>query len=137
METEITLDNQKFFCEKCQFKTNNKYDYSKHVKTNKHIKNNIIEENQQTPKKYICKCGKEYNDRAGLWKHKNKKKCDDPNNIYKDESTIIKLLNEQTKEINEQRKDITELSGFFKTLIEDNREFHKNLIDLYKTLIKN
>ena len=36
METKKTPKNPSFFCEKCDFKTNNKKDYSRHILTPKH-----------------------------------------------------------------------------------------------------
>ena len=53
----------KYCCILCNFSTNNKYNYNKHLNTKKHINRN---------KKFICECGKQYKYKTGLSKHKNK-----------------------------------------------------------------
>ncbi len=53
----------KYCCILCNFSTNNKYNYNKHLNTKKHINKN---------KKFICECGKQYKYKTGLSKHKNK-----------------------------------------------------------------
>jgi len=44
--------NPKYVCEKCEYKTDNKKDYSKHLLTNKHLRQML--ENPIKPPKYIC-----------------------------------------------------------------------------------
>ena len=44
----------------CKYKTNNKSNFNRHLKSKKHIKKC---EN-------VCECGKLYKTRSGLWKHK-------------------------------------------------------------------
>ena len=50
----------KFVCKMCKYKTNNKSNFNRHLKSKKHIKKC---EN-------VCECGKLYKTRSGLWKHK-------------------------------------------------------------------
>jgi hypothetical protein len=81
MTTEKTQKNAKMFvCINCDFKTCNKFDYTKHLSTQKH-KNNVLTTNGNNieineakhSKKYECvNCDKCFNDRAGLWRHKQK-----------------------------------------------------------------
>ena len=78
MTTLFSIDIVKHYvCDLCDFKSSNKYDYSKHLSTLKHKKRlstTQIDANDATPTKYICqKCNKPFNDRAGLWRHN--KKC--------------------------------------------------------------
>ena len=65
----------KFFCEKCNFSSNNKKDWSRHVGTAKHLKlNDLNPKKPLLPKIYICtNCNKEFNANNSLWYHK--KKC--------------------------------------------------------------
>jgi hypothetical protein len=82
---------------------------AKHFKQQKTSKK---EENEQKDSVYCCEnCGKEYNDRSGLWRHK--KKClndnfDLKNVICKKDELIYKLLKQNSDLIKEQ-SDIKEL----------------------------
>jgi len=76
------MDNtktQKFICEQCNFKTNNKKDYFRHNLSAKHIKTqnmlnktNLANENTHKPfYEYKCeKCNKSYKHQSSLCKHK-------------------------------------------------------------------
>jgi hypothetical protein len=72
---------EKYACVICDFITANKFDYSRHINTNKHIlrvsamqhdiKSNTCDKKTHT---HICSmCNTEYKDPSGLWRHK--KKC--------------------------------------------------------------
>ena len=67
-----------YSCEKCDFNTSNKNDYNRHIKTKKHISNGLPSFSMEKTQKnsFICECGKQYMDNSGLWRHKNKSKCD-------------------------------------------------------------
>jgi len=70
----VPKSSANYFCEKCDYNTSRKSQYNRHLLTAKH-------KNQQTatnlvPKSSVkleCKCGKEFKDRSGLWRHS--KKC--------------------------------------------------------------
>ena len=61
----------RFYCKKCDYGTSKKSSYDNHLLTAKHQKtttNNHIMPSQTV---YICsECDKNFNDRAGLWRHK-------------------------------------------------------------------
>lgn len=102
----------KFICEKCDFQCSRSCDWNRHLSTRKHKQKTIskhfsFEKDEKTFKKFQCECGKEYSGRQGLWKHR--KNCDLSNNNEKK----IKLSSEE----------------LFLTLIKDNQEFKKMLID--------
>ena len=48
----------KYVCEKCNFKTCNKYNYSKHILSLKHKRQEM--DSQKCEKMYYCNCGKKY-----------------------------------------------------------------------------
>ena len=112
MTTEKTKKNENIFCCKiCYFNTCKKTDFTRHLATQKH-KNNVLttDDNGKNEKKFICEnCEKEYNDRAGLWRHK--KKCQETNiEIYKDEPTdkeLIVMLLKQNSQLIEQNAELT------------------------------
>ena len=62
----------KFSCKKCDYYTNNKKDYNKHLQTNKHNMTTF-----DRPK-YFCECGNTYKNRQNLYRHK--KTCIKENN---------------------------------------------------------
>ena len=125
MTTKNSQKNaKKFACENCDFFTSNKYDYEKHLETMKH-KNNVAttDDNKGVSKtsKYICEnCEKNFNDRAGLWRHN--KKCfqklkNDLANEEKQQQLIDYLLKENSEfkhlmiaSFQDQNKNIVELA---------------------------
>ena len=74
--------SQKYYCILCDYRTAKVSNYATHISTAKHIKrdkNPVLETfgNQNKPKtscsQYFCeKCNREFKNRSGLWKHKQK-----------------------------------------------------------------
>jgi hypothetical protein len=67
-----------YMCEICHFTCCKKYSWERHILTSKHIQatdgNVLATIKGQKGQLYCCEnCGKEYNDRTGLWRHN--KKC--------------------------------------------------------------
>ena len=81
----LVKTSNNFYCKYCDYNTCRKYNFELHLDSIKH-KNNVFDnENNsflaKTSTKHTCEnCGKEYNDRAGLWRHKKKCKNDNNNN---------------------------------------------------------
>jgi len=96
----------KYLCEKCDFKSNNKKDFERHLLTSKH-KN---DDNNLPKPQFVCICGKKYTYRQGLYKHK--KTCikqQSPTNL---ENLICELINENKEFKNliiKQQEQINEL----------------------------
>ena len=73
----------KFKCKICNFYTNNRKDYKRHMDTKKHMKME-----KMTPTLYTCLCGNSYKHKSGLSRHRkkceifNKKKMNDMINMY-------------------------------------------------------
>jgi hypothetical protein len=74
------------------------------------MKYNEIHEKTQT---HICSCGKEYKDRAGLWRHK--KKCSQPT--------------ENEKEIEKVGTDDSIKNETILQLIKQNQEFQNIILE--------
>jgi hypothetical protein len=88
---------QDYKCDGCNFYTYNKYDYSLHIKTKKHI--NTI--NRKINENYKCECGKIYKHRQSLYTHK--KKC-------KNDKNSIVIIEPPKQEESTSKNDIIEQS---------------------------
>ncbi len=109
----VKISNNNFHCKVCDYNTCRKYNFDLHLDSAKHKNNAGDNKNNgflaKTSKKYACEhCNKEYNDRAGLWRHKKKCKTDNVTDNVSDEKTeisnsidkdalIIQLLKQNTK----------------------------------------
>ena len=75
--------NTKFSCDLCNYTCSCKSDYDKHISTAKHQKNengDIFVTFSDTKWKHKCQnCSKDFQTRAGLWKHS--KTCNDQNEV--------------------------------------------------------
>jgi hypothetical protein len=90
-------------CDICQYKTNRKSSYEKHLGTLKHLNSTESTEKlqklQNSCKQFIClNCNANFKERTGLWKHT---KICNLNNDKKDndEGTLVKYLMNENKEL--------------------------------------
>ena len=112
---------QKFDCQMCHYITCRKCDYNKHLQSNKHKNNEILQNTTKNSKKvsnklYSCNCGKIYKHHSSLYNHKKKchyKECYDKeyfNKITNNESSELKtILLQVMKENKDLQKTITNL----------------------------
>jgi hypothetical protein len=115
-----------FVCKKCDYETCYKNHYERHILTPKHQKNDK-DDDGKCP--YYCICGKKYNFRQGL--HKHKKTC---NYIKTDTNDSIKLL---TNVIIDVVKNNQELCNHNKELSNQNMEITNKFIDMCKSNMAN
>ena len=107
----MNSNTYKYNCEKCNYNTNKKQDYDKHLLTKKHLDANL----NNVENVFICNiCNKTYLYQSGLCKHK--KKCKEIKEVKIDFSnklmnTIIIQNKEQNKEIKELKNMIIQLSN--------------------------
>jgi hypothetical protein len=122
----INKKGQNYCCENCNFYTDNKTKYNRHLKTKKHLLKEDKEKNQ-----IICVCGKSYKSQRGLNYHKNKcqliKDLKFEDDVTKDE--IIKMQNDKLKmmdkELEMMDKEYNKLQGSYINSLENtlkNRE---------------
>ena len=111
---------QKFNCDLCDFHSDNKRDYSRHLDTMRHIRlTNPNEITQKTPKKpqtpsvdFTCTCGKTYKHKSTLCAHK---------------STCNSLITGYEK--NETENSAVEYKGMFLMLMNENKDLRNMVLD--------
>ena len=118
---------KKICCIFCDYSTSKHNDYSKHLLTAKHKKNendskmivNHGVNSQKVAKAFKCECGNEYKYDSGYYRHK--KKCN--NNISQNISKEDEKNNEIT-DINDK--------NLMLTLIHQNNELQKQMLEVIK-----
>jgi hypothetical protein len=136
MTTNTTFFPQKipkYICECCNTKTNNKKDFSNHLLTAKHSKNSGMTTNTTKnfpyfPTTYECICGKNYKDRAGLWRHK--KKCNQ--NLENENENKIVEKKQETQIIEKNEDKINTLTNLVLEVVKQNQELTKQIVELSK-----
>jgi hypothetical protein len=105
--TEVLQNTIKYSCVHCNYNTQRNSQYERHLLTSKHLERS--KEDNKVPD-HICDCGKIYNTRQGLWKHK--KNC---SHQMKEEkmSMIIEQNNKILQEIDKTRSQINTLTSSF------------------------
>ena len=118
----------KYTCSFCDFECFKKYDWERHILTLKHsmeTNGNQMETKKGQNIQFLCeKCGKEYKNRAGLWKHKQK--CVSIANCNKEEiNTNNDEINTNIDEINIKDKDALILH-----LLKQNSVLQNKIVDM-------
>lgn len=106
-ETKNPQNIPKYYCENCEYKTDNKKDYKRHLMTRKHINGTL-----PNAQKHECICGASYKYHSGLSRHK--KVCQlivkNPNDEYLNAfNTVIAENSELRNLLIKQQNQITEL----------------------------
>lgn len=116
-----------FQCDECNYTTRNKYDWNKHILTNKHKKNvscignNINSKLLIEKQKFTCECGKVYKYYSGLSRHKQK--CCYFVSNEGNTNTIV-----DTAIVQQQRDQIASLHSLLEKTIESQQETLNNLM---------
>jgi len=124
-----------FCCEKCDYTTSDKKDYSKHCATRKHqeftkFTNEHIEAPKEKKEQHKCsQCDKSYTSRMGLWKHT--KVC----KPVEKENTSIVPLDDVANNLPIQNY-IMKLVEQNMVLVEQNQDFKQTLVDQSNKLIE-
>jgi len=104
--TKNTSKNiKKFECEKCDYSCSKKGDWNRHLLTRKH--KIVTNDDTNTPKTFICECGKSYKHRQNL--HAHKKICN---------------YEEKVENIQEEEKEENDLNykDMFLAMMNENKE---------------
>ena len=121
-------------CKNCNYTTSNKYDYSKHTITAKHLKQQNyrameMDGNEKIAANTCNQCLKEFTTKSGLWKHTQK--CVAPNENIQDNKIVE---NKATSDLFLQAMNRTnELQEAF---LEQNRELQNKLLEKENYIIE-
>ena len=123
-------EQYEYACIECDYKCCKRFNWDRHVLTSKHIKSTNVnkiatknEQNEQKGAEYICEnCNKQYKDRSGLWRHKQKCKSTSESESETDEDT--KNLETTDKEL-------------MIALIKDSSELKNMIMEVIKNGINN
>ena len=127
-DTKTVKKSIVYNCTFCNYSCSKKGHYNSHLLTAKHIRMTNYDKNDDNKleKKYICSCGKEYKNRQGLFKHKQR--CD-----YKPmEEPIRELTQEPTQNLTMIQPNI----DMFIDIIKENQEIKKLLLEQSKQLFE-
>ena len=142
---------EKYICEECNFKCSKLSNYNTHLLTAKHkmITNGNINDNDKSPKVYICDCGKKYNFASGLSRHKTKCNFQQENTPKEEnppkEDERDKLINilfnykkedDKDKVIDTLLKQNGEMQNLVLLLVKSMQENQSNQIEQTTNLIK-
>ena len=132
---------EKYVCENCDYYTDRKYDFDRHVNSKKHklatmsYSSYYFAENAQNKNfiNYECGCGKKYKYKQGLSNHK--KKCE-----FIKKENIVMEDNNQTSRSNSLEKLVvqlmTENNDIKNNLLRENIELRKKLDEKDSQLIE-
>lgn len=142
MLTSKPKKNPKFYtCIFCDYISNNKKDFNRHIVTEKHNANKMLT-HANTKNPLLCSCGKSYKHRSSLTRHK--KSClaimeMDENgkktaavNFYENENKV-ELLEKQVESMTGLIKELIKKVGTQNTIIghNNNMNINKNEIKIY------
>jgi hypothetical protein len=121
----------KFVCTLCSITCAKNNEWVRHINTRKHKFNETGEKDNKTITDMLCKCGKKYKDRSGLWRHEKKCKYEEPisdppsisppnqMSMPPDIAFFTNLVLEVVKNNSELQKQ--------------NQEFQKQMLEIYKS----
>ena len=110
----INKKGQNYCCENCNFYTDNKTKYNRHLKTKKHLL-------KVDKKQNICICGKSYVTYSGLFRHK--KKCQVIKDLKLEEDmTKDEIIKMQEKEIEMKDKKYNKLHDSYINTLEKHKD---------------
>ena len=140
-------NTKRFICEYCHYNTSKKSSWRKHIKTNKHLSKSLSNmDNGKVAPRFFCECGKKYQFKSGLCKHKKKclKICG--NNLKKGTTLFEKKIYKEKKlekmenshnnpEINSLKEELNDIKYLMKQFITQSTENHTKTSTLIESQI--
>ena len=125
---------KKFYCEKCNYCSNKKSDYNKHLQSKKHKDtNDTLDDTKKVA--FICSCGKIYKYHSGFYRHKKTCNFEETNTIIKNENKdemkelVFKLIHENNEIKNTLLKENQELRNQISEMIPKLGSYNNNKIN--------
>jgi hypothetical protein len=129
--------SKKYFCKKCDYLTDKKSQYERHILTLKHkrLTDTYQKSSIGSTSYYMCNCGKEYKHKQSLFTHK--KKCN-----FINKNIVIDISNENNNEIivnsninneNNEEENISYKDMFLKVMNE-NKEMRNIILEQQKQM---
>jgi hypothetical protein len=116
-----------FDCKFCDYVTNKKYNYDKHILTPKH---DYFKNNTYIDKNHCTKCGKEFKTRSGIWKHEKACKIKSPITIHQTMEVQAELAHVIIKQQKENQKLQEEHQKTQEKLMDHIKEQQKQIQEL-------
>jgi len=116
-----------FECNSCDYVTNKKYNYDKHILTPKH---HYFQNNTNSDGIHCTKCGKEFKTRSGIWKHEKGCKIENPVTIQQAIEVTAELAHVIVKQQEENQKEREESQKEKEILMNQIKEQQKQLNEL-------
>ena len=126
------MNGMRYICNDCEYATNRKTDYTKHILTRKHIQ--ITMDNGLSSHGYTCECGKTYQHQSGLCKHRHK--CKGPGQDTS-ETTLPKpeeMMAFMFKLMCDKVPDKSDQSQLLIELLKQNQDFKEIMLEQSKQL---
>jgi hypothetical protein len=125
---KVEKNRKSYECKNCDYITYKKYDYTKHLSTDKHRilidTDEKVEKVEKVEKKYLCDCGRSYKHSQSLYNHK--KKCS-----HEDTNMVLVEKNEDTDDLKiNYEKIINDLISQNKIMCEQNKAMQETITDL-------
>ena len=133
LKSSVPESSQKYICDSCHYYTSRYSQYVRHLDTTKHKKYINSTDCQQISTNFnkesscfVCKCGKKYKERTGLWRHS--KNCN-----YSNYSN--KIENNKEYDILSQSSDVKYLTSLVLEVVKNNSELQKQNHDLQAKML--
>ena len=148
MSTESTTNNAKtaakYVCELCDFSCSKICNYTSHILTRKHKLATESTNKNAESNIFICDCGKIYNDRSGLWRHKKncnneekekeEKEEDDDDDIANNSTLIMEILKQNQTMLEKNSSDNN--NSLIIELLKQNQDFKNLMIEQNKYMME-
>ena len=125
MEKKFQKSSKKFYCKKCDYSSNRKSQWNRHLSTTKHKMDNMdnpVDNIKSSKRIYKCVCGKEYKYNTGLSKHR--KKCL--------EAMGAPIIKKKSKTFTSSSENTQISAEMLNKLVEQNNTLMEKVIELSK-----